>query len=251
MADFAGIQVRGATALVTGASGGIGGALVEVLLENGATKVIAADRTAPEIVHPRVMPLALDITDPGGVTTAADRWADHVTILINNAGINANARLFTDDLLQKAKAEIEVNYLGTLAMMLAFAPAMARHGRGHITNLLSFVGVVSNPAMAGYSASKAAAHIATIAARAELAPMGVGVLGVYPQVVDTEMSRHLDLPKIDRNELAAMIIAAIEEGKNELFPGPAAEAVELLRRDPAAFQTMLVERLGPARPQFQ
>ncbi|GHF74431.1 SDR family NAD(P)-dependent oxidoreductase [Seohaeicola zhoushanensis] len=251
MPEVIGTRIDGATALVTGAGGGIGSALVEALLEGGAKEVIALDRNAPDFSDPRVTAGALDITDPAAVAQVAARWSGRVSILINNAGVNANARLFTEDALRMARSEIEVNYLGTLAMMHAFAPSMVRKGSGHIVNLVSFVGLISGPGMAGYSASKAAAHMVTVAARAELAPFRVKVLGIYPQVVDTEMSRQLNLPKLSPADLAGMTLSAIESGTSELFPGPAAEAINFLRRDPEGFQAMLVERLGPSRPQFQ
>lgn len=251
MTDTFGTPIRNATVLVSGAGGGIGSALVRELLKNGVAEIIAVDRTEPIFADPRVTSAALDITNPVAVAAAADSWSDRVSILINNAGVNANARLFTDGVLERARSEIEVNYLGTLAMMHTFAPAMVRRGGGHIANLISFVGLVSGPGMAGYSASKAASHMVTVAARAELAPFGVKVLGIYPQVVDTEMSRQLNLPKLTPEELAAMVLAAIEKGQNELFPGPAADAIDFLRRDPEGFQANLIERLGPVRPQFQ
>lgn len=251
MTDTVGTPIRNATVLVTGAGGGIGSALVMELLKNGAAEVIAVDRTEPVFEDPRVTAAPLDITNPVAVAAAADRWGDRVSILINNAGVNSNSRLFTEGVLERARSEVEVNYLGTLAMMHNFAPAMVRRGGGSIANLISFVGLVSGPGMAGYSASKAASHMVTVAARAELAPLGVKVLGIYPQVVDTEMSRQLDLPKLTPGELAAMVLVAIENGQNELFPGPAADAIGFLRRDPEGFQGKLVERLGPARPQFQ
>ncbi|WP_264214347.1 SDR family NAD(P)-dependent oxidoreductase [Leisingera thetidis] len=251
MNSAGGIAIRDAVVLVTGAGGGIGRALVAVLLERGAAEVVACDRQAPGFDDPRVTPLALDITDEAAVAEAARRHAGRVTILINNAGVNANPRLFSDRLLAEAHSEIAVNYLGTLAMMQHFAPAMVARGGGQIANVVSFVGLVCGPGMAGYSASKAAAHMATVAARAELAPLGVGVLGIYPQLVDTGMSRHLALPKLTTEALAAMIVEAVEAGQDDLFPGPATEAFATLRQDPEGFQAMLIDRLGPARPQFK
>lgn len=244
-------QIKGSTVLVTGAGGGIGQALVAALLEHGASEVIAADREAPIFDDAHVTSLALDITDHAAVAQAATDYAERVKILINNAGVNANARLFTENALQSARSEIEVNYLGTLAMMQHFAPAMVRRGSGQISNLISFVGLVSGPGMAGYSASKAALNMVTVAARAELAPLGVSVMGIYPQVVDTTMSSHLNLTKLSAQELAEMITLSIEAGESDVFPGPATQAIEKLRRDYDGFQEMLIARLGDARSQFE
>jgi NAD(P)-dependent dehydrogenase (short-subunit alcohol dehydrogenase family) len=244
------IDIHGAVVMVTGASGGIGGALVAAVLERKAAEVIACDRSAPEFDDPRVTALMLDVTDDAAVERAAQEHADRVTILINNAGVNANSRLFSENVMAQARSEVTVNFLGTLAMMQHFAPVMVRRGRGQVTNMISFVGLVCGPGMATYSASKAAAHMVTVAARAELAPLGIGVLGVYPQLVDTEMSRHLPLPKLTPDALAEMVLDAIEAGRDSLFPGSATAALASLQEDPDGFQAMLIDRLGTQRPQF-
>lgn len=170
MSNAGGTAIRDAVVLVTGAGGGIGRALVADLLERGAAEVLACDRQAPEFDDPRVTAVSLDITDQAAVAEAARCHAGRVKILINNAGVNANSRMFSEGLLADARSEIAVNYLGTLAMMQNFAPIMVARGGGQIANVVSFVGLVCGPGMAGYSASKAAAHMATVAARAELAP---------------------------------------------------------------------------------
>jgi NAD(P)-dependent dehydrogenase (short-subunit alcohol dehydrogenase family) len=81
------------------------------------------------------------------------------------------------------------------------------------------------PGLASYSASKAAARALTLAARAELAPRGVRVIGVYPRAVDTAMSAHLPIEKMAPAALAAEILHAIDSRCDELFPGPAASSM--------------------------
>lgn len=245
------ISIADSTVLVTGAGGGIGTALVTALLDRGAERIIAADKSAPDFTDQRVTTISLDITDEAAVERAANEYAEQVDILINNAGINANQRLFVLDSVAKAQTETAVNYFGTLSMMHHFAPAMVRRGGGQITNIISFVGLVAGPGMASYSASKAAAHMVTVAARAELAPHGVKVMGTYPQVVDTTMSSHLDLPKMSAAELAQEILQGITDGQAELFPGAASQAHNALRKDHAAFQEILVSRLGECGSQFE
>jgi NAD(P)-dependent dehydrogenase (short-subunit alcohol dehydrogenase family) len=237
--------IEGAVALVTGAGGGIGRALVEALRAAGAAEVIAADRVAMSAGE-GVTPLELDITDAASVERAASRVADRVDILINNAGVNANRRLFSHGFLDAARHEIEVNYLGLLAMSAAFAPAMRRRGHGTIVNLLTFLGHVNLPLMASYCASKAAAHSITQALRAELALAGVRVLGVYPTVVDTPMSRQVTTSKLAPEQLAREVIEAIDSHIEDLYPGSAAQAYRELLAAPKQIERRMAQRLAGA-----
>ena len=86
---------------------------------------------------PRIEIRMLDITDPTQIRAAAERCGD-VSLLVNNAGINFNTPLIGIG-ADNARAEIETNYLGTLAMCRAFAPVLARNGGGAIVNMLSVV----------------------------------------------------------------------------------------------------------------
>ena len=96
-----------------------------------------------------------------------------------------------------ARAEIETNYLGTLAMCRAFAPILAANGGGAIVNMLSVASFFTNPANGSYSASKAAEWSLTNGVRIELARQGTQVVGVHAGFIDTEMARELagDAPR--------------------------------------------------------
>ena len=115
--------------LVSGAGGGIGQALVAELMARGAAKVYAAARDVAAVeplvrqFGERVVAVPLDVTDNAAVARAAERCRDR-DILINNAGFNQNMWLLGPTGMEAARAEIEVNYLGTLAMCRAFAPVL-------------------------------------------------------------------------------------------------------------------------------
>ena len=194
---------RGAIALVTGTSRGIGVHLVTELLRSGAARVYAAARQRPAIFDdPRVVPIVLDITDEQQVREAAEHCGD-VTLLINNAGVNRNSRLIGVPDLAAARAEMETNYFGTLAMCRAFAPVLARNGGGTIVNLLSMAAKVGMPTMGSLSASKAAALRMTECVRAELAGQGTRVVAFMSSAVDTDMTRGLTgVPKLHADETA-------------------------------------------------
>lgn len=141
---------HGKTILVTGANRGIGLAFVETLLKAGAGKILAAARK-PESLNElvangsgRVRAVRLDITDADQVSAAAADHAD-VDILINNAGTAALAGFIQADTVEAARADMETNYFGTLNMVRAFAPVLARNGGGLIVNIASIASHVNFP----------------------------------------------------------------------------------------------------------
>jgi NAD(P)-dependent dehydrogenase (short-subunit alcohol dehydrogenase family) len=225
---------------VTGASRGLGFELVAALLRRGASKVYAASRTGSAWADPRVVPLALDITDAEQVGRAADVARD-VVLLINNAGVNHNRSLFGAPDLQSARAEMETNYFGTLSMCRAFAPVLARNGGGAIVNVLSAAAHVGMPAMGSLCASKAAALRMTECVRAELAPQHTFVAAFLPSALDTEMTRGLDVPKEKPQEAAAALLDGLAEGMEEIWFGEGARRIRA-RLDPCATRVPTLSR---------
>ena len=223
------MDVQGKIVVVSGANGGIGGALVAELMARGAGKVYAAARNVAA-VEPlvrqsggRVVAVPLDVTDAGSVARALDQCPD-TDILINNAGVNQNMWLLGPTGMEAARAEIEVNYLGTLAMCRAFAPVLTRR-QGMIVAIVSIIGLVNLPINGTYCASKAALHSLVQGVRAELAPGGVRVVGVYPGPVDTRLTAGLQMPKATPAEVAAAIVAGIVANEEEIFPDPMSQQV--------------------------
>jgi NAD(P)-dependent dehydrogenase (short-subunit alcohol dehydrogenase family) len=190
------MQVEGCVAFVSGANRGVGACFVEKLLEQGARKVYAGARDirALDGYDPRVVPVELDITNTGQVARSAALAGD-ANLLVNNAGINRLEPVLAATDPNAARAEMEVNYFGTLEMIRAFAPSLRLSG-GAIVNVSSILARVSLPSMASLCASKAAALRMTEGVRAELAPYGVRVLAILPGAIDTDMSRDFPGPKL-------------------------------------------------------
>lgn len=237
-------RIQGAVVLITGAGGGIGSVLSQALLEAGAAELISVGRDHPP-EHPRIRRETLDVSDAAALQALAGRCAERVDIVIACAGVNANQRLLTPGFEAAARREMEVNCFGLLNLATAFAPAMQARGQGLFVHLLSFLAHVNLPLMAGYCASKAAGHSLTQALRAELAPSGVRVCGVYPTVVDTRMSRDLSGPKLSPAELVRAIVQAIEAGAEDLYPGAAEGALQAYLSDPKAIERRMASRLNP------
>lgn len=215
-------RIEGTVALVTGANRGIGRALAERLIARGAAKLYATARRPDELpdLGERCVRLELDVTDPTQIARAAERATD-LQLLVNNAGVALGFDLFADDVADKALAELEVNYLGPLRMIQRFAPTLAG---GTIVNVASVSALANFPLFPTYSATKAALHSLTQGARLMLAPQGTRVCAAYPGPVDTDMARALELDKATPSDVADAILDGLEQGLEEIFPDPFAEA---------------------------
>ncbi len=144
------MQISNSVALVTGANGGIGSHFVEELLQLNAAKIYVCARrierlnTLVALSPDRVIPIALDVTDPQSVAAGAGQCQD-VSILINNAGTSLNQGIISAPNLDSARSEMEVNYFGMASMCRAFAPILKQQGGGAIVNVLSLLGRVNLP----------------------------------------------------------------------------------------------------------
>ncbi len=212
-------KIEGRVALVTGANRGIGRALAEALLTRGAKKVYAAARQPQAIDDERWIPLRLDVTDGNQIRAAAEVAAD-VELVFNNAGVCFAQGLEGPAVLEQARREMEVNYFGPLQLLQRLAPTLARNGGGAVINVGSAGGLANVPFFSTYSASKAALHSLTQAARILLAAQGTSVFGVYAGPVDTDMVRDLALPKTAPRDVAFAIVAGIEAGHEDIYPDP-------------------------------
>ena len=224
------MKIAGQTAFVSGTSRGIGRVFVQQLLAAGAKKVYAAARDTAKIADlvsaggGKVVAVRLDTTDDAAIVAAAKAAGD-VTLLINNAGVNFNTPLIGIGSLNNAKAEIATNYFGTLNMCRAFAPILKANRGGTIVNMLSILARVNLPVMGSLCASKAAELSMTQGVRAELAAQGTTVIAVMPGAVDTDMTWDLPPPKAAPLDIVQEILAGIEAGTEEIYPGEMAKGV--------------------------
>lgn len=221
-------------AIVTGASRGLGAALVQALLDRGAPTVYAAARDTARIAsHPRVVPVRLELTDRSTIDALATATRG-AGLLINNAGDAAFAPLL-DAHRDAIERELTTNVLGTLDLIRAVAPSMPDGST--IANVLSLLSLAAAPSMAGYSASKAAAHSMTQALRPALAARRIAVAGVYPGAIDTDMLAGVEMPKASPRGVAEAILDGVLAGEEDIFPDPmSAELSQLWRSDPKSFE---------------
>ena len=119
-------------------------------------------------------------------------------------------------------------------------PVLERNQPAAVVNVLTLVALAPVAPMAGYSASKAAAHSMTQALRAELRGRGISVLGAYPGGIDTDMLAGVEAEKAAPEVVAHRIVAALAVGRSTVFPDIASEgAGGVYQSDPAALEQLL------------
>lgn len=238
------MDLDGAVVLITGAGGAIGQASTKAFIDAGAAKVYAATRVDGAevgLAHERVVPMHLDVTDQVSIDAAAAQCID-VTVLVNNAGVNHNAPVVGAGDDEWARHEMEVNYLGNLAVSRAFTPILGANGGGAMVNVLSILSRINHPGMATYCASKAALHSVTQAFRAQLRGQGTFVCAFMPGAVDTRLTAHLPIPKMTTEETAAAMIDAIRNDVEDAYPGDMAGGVSAgLAADHKAVEAQFAE----------
>ncbi|PRY12059.1 SDR family oxidoreductase [Kineococcus rhizosphaerae] len=220
------------TALVTGANRGIGRHLALELLARGAT-VYAAARRPDTLDLPGAKAIALDITDPAAVAAAADLAGD-VDLLVNNAGISTGATLLGD--LDGVRAEMDVNFWGTLSMVRAFAPVLAANGGGAVVNVSSALSWFAYPGSGAYAVSKAANWNMSNALRLELAGQRTQVTSVHLGLADTDMTAGFDGDKLSPAVVATRVLDGVEAGDLEVVVDDWSAMVKAsLAKDPREF----------------
>lgn len=192
-------DLTGKNALITGASGGIGGAIAKALHAQGATVALSGTRVAPleELaaeLGDRVHVLPCNLGDAEAVEALPKQAAEamgSVDILVNNAGITR------DGLLMRMSDEdwsqvLDINLTSTMRLCRGVLRGMMKARWGRIVNISSVVGATGNPGQANYVASKAGVVGLSKALAAEVASRGITVNCVAPGFITTAMTDKLN-----------------------------------------------------------
>ncbi len=228
------MNIQGKTALVTGASRGIGRAIALEFAQQGVKRLLLVARdhqrlaeaaTEIEALGVEAVILPLDLTQPVEVNIAiAQAWRDHgpIHLLVNCAGV-ARQTSFLQSHLPHIQEEIAINLLGMYTITRQMARRMVAQREGKIVNVSSLMGKVAAPTMASYSATKFAILGFTQALRGELAAHNVQVVALLPSLTDTDMVRNLrwfrwTVP-VTAQQVAQALMAGLQKESLEILVG--------------------------------
>ncbi|MCI4665162.1 MAG: 3-oxoacyl-[acyl-carrier-protein] reductase [Neomegalonema sp.] len=193
-------DLTGKRALITGATGGIGGAIARALHHSGASVALSGTREAPltalaSELGERAVATPCNLSDREAVDGLGDRAAEAlggpIEILVNNAGVTQDtlAMRMTDEQWDKV---IEINLTSSFRLARSLMRGMMKARWGRIIGITSIVGVTGNPGQANYAASKAGMIGMSKSLAAELASRGITVNCVAPGFIATAMTDELN-----------------------------------------------------------
>ena len=195
------MNLQGKVAVITGASMGIGEAIAQLFLQEGAKVVLCArDLARTQATAQRIggttentLALTCDVSKREQVQQMFNAVVEkfgRVDVLVNNAGFGLNDSVEKLDIGQ-LRQMFDTNYFGVMECMQAVIPIMRRQGSGDIVNISSVSGHIAVPYMSGYGASKHALQALGMVSRMELARHGINVLTVCPGYIRTDFAKNM------------------------------------------------------------
>jgi short-subunit dehydrogenase len=222
------VDLQNSTALVTGATGGIGQAIVRALHGRGA-QVIASGRKR-EVLDgiagelDGVEPLVADLCDPAQVSALVN--GRRIDVLVANAALPASGRLdsFSSDEIDRA---VDVNLRAPMQLAHALVPHMVERGTGHLVFISSLSGKFASAGASIYNATKFGLRGFGFALHQELRGTGVGVTTVFPGFIreagmfaDSGVELPRGVGSRRPNDVARAVLAGIDKGRAEVDVAP-------------------------------
>ena len=175
-------------------------------------------------------PLNFDVTDEPAVLAAAREVravlnGEKLAGLVNNAGIAVTGPALSLS-VDEFRRQMDVIVIGPIIVTQAFAPVLAKAGESAVINVLSSVTWLPVPFLTAYSASKAAAWSFTNNVRVALKEQNPSVVGLHVHFVDTDLTKGVDIPKANPNDVAGVTFEGLEAGKSEVFADDTARAAK-------------------------
>jgi len=261
------MKITGSNVLITGASGGIGGAIARQLADRGASLILVGrdPQTLGALAKTlqkrgaKTLILTGDIGESGVparlVAQAIDQLGE-IDILVNCAGVQ-NFGFFADESAQDTSTLFTTNLLAPIALINAVLPHMQAEKKGQIVNVGSIFGSIGFPCFASYSASKFALRGFSEALRRELTGSGIGVTYVAPRFTRTAFNRNavsrmataLKMNQDEPEAVAASVIASIErDGRDSYLGWPEKLFVRINAIRPRLVDQSLMKQVEHMRP---
>jgi len=216
-------KIKGSIILITGADGGIGTALVDECLKQGAKKIYATGLKLENLNqifkdYENVSPIELDVTNSERILECAKLCAD-TNLLINNAGVEFKIPFIAERSSQAALMEMKVNYIGLIDMINSFLPNLEKIENAGIVNILSLGALAIVKRLGTYCASKSASHVLTETIREELEGKNIKVMATYIGYVDTSMvPEETETEKSTPRNIAIEICKGINNNESHIYP---------------------------------
>jgi len=217
--------------LVTGANRGLGRAFVEKILELKPSKIYCAARDIDSLKGIKAMSdiietIELDIASKESIDKAVAN-IKKLDVLINNAGVNSNTRLFDDSFF-----DIEVNLKGTSNLTQALFEKL-KNSKGTVINVTSVLALINLPVLGNYCISKSALHSFTQALRVEFGLFGGEVYEVLPGPIETRMTEGSQMPKTSPQDIVDATLESMKKRVYEIYPDGFAQMVKKrLQKEP-------------------
>lgn len=224
-------DITGKTILVTGANRGIGKAIVETFLKQGAGRIIAAVRS-PESAQPLIdaygcqtQVIQMDLSDATSIQAAAD-GVDHVDMVINNAAVLENGSPLDEKAPESWNTQSHINVNGLLHVARAFKPHL-KTSSGVFAQVNSSAAMRCSARFSIYAATKAAAYLICQGLKEEFAELGVRMMSIHPGPMLTDMAVQAHIEDIaEPPEIVAKdILEALKGNQFLVFSGSVAGAV--------------------------
>lgn len=222
------MRISGSTALLTGATGGLGQAIARALADQGASLILTGRREAvlaPLAQELEARTIAVDLSRREELDRLIEE-AGAVDILIANAGLPGSGRLesFTLDQIDRV---LDVNLRAPIALAHALAPAMVERREGQLVFMSSVVGKLATVGASIYAATKFGLRGFAMGMRAELNGTGVGVSAVFPGFIrdagmyaDTNVKLPPGVRTRTPQQVARAVVDAIERNRGEIDVAP-------------------------------
>ena len=239
--------------LITGGGSGIGLELARQLAD--ASDVVIAGRTTSKLKaaradNPRLRVAQLDVTSEESAAYVIEWLASDLgglDVLVNNAGVFRGGAVADAGAATSVTEELETNLGGAVRMTRLALPLLRRAPEAGIVFVSSAVALTAMPGLSVYAATKAGLHSFARSLRAELDGTSVRVFEALPPVVDTEMTRGLDVAKLSASKAAEAIIAGIRRGKDQIPIAQVRPLLIMARLSPRAADGIVQRALRPRR----